>query len=38
MIIEIIKYGLMFGFLKEKGNFVIYLGPILIAFPNWKKL
>lgn len=32
MIIEPIKYGLIFGFLKEKGNFVIYLGPFYIAF------
>ncbi len=32
MKIELIKYGLIFGFLKERGNFVIYLGPFLIAF------
>lgn len=32
MKIELIKYGLVFGFLKEKGNFVVYLGPFLIVF------
>lgn len=32
MEIKLIKYGLIIGFLKERGNFVIYLGPILIAF------
>lgn len=32
MKIELTKWGLIFGFLKEKGNLVIYLGPFLIAF------
>ena len=32
MKIELIKYGIIFGILKEKGNLVVYLGPILIAF------
>lgn len=32
MKIQLIKYGLIFGFLKERGNLVIYLGPFLIAF------
>lgn len=31
MKIQITKYGLIFGFLIEKGNWVIYLGPILIT-------
>ena len=35
MKVDFIKYGLIFGFLKEKGNFVIYLGPVLIAFTSW---
>lgn len=29
---EWIKYGIIFGFLKERGNLVIYLGPLLIHF------
>ena len=32
MKLKLIKYGLIFGFLKEKGNLVIYLGPFLIVF------
>ena len=33
MTFHFIKYGMIFGFLKEEGNLVIYLGPFLIAFP-----
>lgn len=29
--VEIIRWGLLLGFLKERGNFVVYLGPFLIA-------
>jgi len=29
---EIIKYGAMFGFFKERGTFVVYLGPFMIIF------
>lgn len=31
MKLELIKYGFIIGFLKEKGNFVIYLGIFLIV-------
>lgn len=31
MKIELIKYGIIFGFLKEKNHLVIYLGPLLIS-------
>lgn len=32
MKIKLIKWGFIVGFLKEKNNLVIYLGPILITF------
>lgn len=35
MKLELIKWGLIFGVLKEHGNFVVYLGPFLIAFTHY---
>lgn len=31
MKVEIVKYGLIFGFFVEKNNWVLFLGPILIT-------
>lgn len=35
---KLIKWGIIFGFLRERGNFVTYLGIFLIAFINYAKL
>lgn len=35
MKVELIRYGFIVGFLKERGNFVVYLGVFLIAFRNY---